>query len=118
MFDVEDVSLSFGDRVMLDHVTFRLGPADRIGLLGPNGAGKTTFLKVLTGQLPPDRGMVKQGKTVRVANLSQTLEEIDGTATVLRAHHRRSVVRRHSPAAVVSSRRRSCWSGSGSPATS
>ncbi|WP_350281322.1 ABC-F family ATP-binding cassette domain-containing protein [Kribbella sp. HUAS MG21] len=83
VFDVEDVSLSFGDRSMLDHVTFRLGPADRIGLLGPNGAGKTTFLKVLTGQLPPDRGVVKQGKTVRVANLSQTLEEIDGTVTVL-----------------------------------
>jgi ATP-binding cassette subfamily F protein uup len=83
VFDAEDVSLSFGHRVMLNHVTFRLGPADRIGLLGPNGAGKTTFLKVLTGQLPPDRGIVKQGKTVRIANLSQTLEEIDGMATVL-----------------------------------
>ncbi|WP_370358936.1 ABC-F family ATP-binding cassette domain-containing protein [Kribbella pratensis] len=83
VFDVEDVGLSFGDRVMLNHVTFRLGPADRIGLLGPNGAGKTTFLKVLTGQLAPDRGVVKQGKTVRVANLSQTLDEVDGAATVL-----------------------------------
>jgi len=83
VFDVEDVSLKFGDRTMLDHVTFRLGPADRIGLLGPNGAGKTTFLKVLTGQLAPDRGIVKQGKTVRIANLSQTLDEIDATATVL-----------------------------------
>ncbi|WUS92053.1 ABC-F family ATP-binding cassette domain-containing protein [Kribbella sp. NBC_00709] len=83
VFDVEDVSLRFGDRVMLDHVTFRLGAADRIGLLGPNGAGKTTFLKVLTGQLAPDRGLVKQGKTVRVANLSQTLDEVDGAATVL-----------------------------------
>ncbi len=83
VFDAEDVSLSFGDRVMLDHVTFRLGPADRIGLLGPNGAGKTTFLRVLTGQLPPDRGIVKRGKTVRVANLSQTLEEVDDAATVL-----------------------------------
>ncbi|MEU4290080.1 ABC-F family ATP-binding cassette domain-containing protein [Kribbella sp. NPDC026596] len=83
VFDVEDMSLSFGDRVMFDHVTFRLGPADRIGLLGPNGAGKTTFLKVMTGQLAPDRGVVKQGKTVRIANLSQTLEEIDGSATVL-----------------------------------
>ncbi len=83
VFDVEDVSLSFGDRRMLDHVTFRLGPADRIGLLGPNGAGKTTFLKVLTGQLAPDHGLVKQGKTVRIANLSQTLEEIDDTVTVL-----------------------------------
>ncbi|MEU4395469.1 ABC-F family ATP-binding cassette domain-containing protein [Kribbella sp. NPDC023855] len=83
VFDAEDVSLRFGDRLMLDHVTFRLGPADRIGLLGPNGAGKTTFLKVLTGLLPPDTGLVKQGKTVRVANLSQTLEDLDGSVTVL-----------------------------------
>ncbi|WP_165554430.1 ABC-F family ATP-binding cassette domain-containing protein [Kribbella capetownensis] len=83
VFDAEDVSLSFGDRLMFDHVTFRLGPADRIGLLGPNGAGKTTFLRLLTGQLAPDHGQVKQGKTVRTANLSQNLEEVDGMATVL-----------------------------------
>jgi ATP-binding cassette subfamily F protein uup len=83
VFDAEDVTLRFGDRVMLDHVTFRLGPSDRIGLLGPNGAGKTTFLKVLTGELVPDAGQVKQGKTVRVANLSQTLEDLDGSVTVL-----------------------------------
>ncbi|TCN35309.1 ATP-binding cassette subfamily F protein uup [Kribbella orskensis] len=83
VFDAEDVSLSFGNRLMLNHVTFRLGPADRIGLLGPNGAGKTTFLKVLTGLLPPDSGKVKQGKTVRIANLSQTLEDLDGSVTVL-----------------------------------
>jgi ATP-binding cassette subfamily F protein uup len=83
VFDAEDVTLRFGDRVMLNHVTFRLGPSDRIGLLGPNGAGKTTFLKVLTGQLAPDTGLVKQGKTVRIANLSQTLEDLDGSVTVL-----------------------------------
>jgi ABC transport system ATP-binding/permease protein len=83
VFDAEDVSLSFGDRLMFDHVTFRLGPADRIGLLGPNGAGKTTFLRLLTGQLAPDHGRVKQGKTVRTANLSQNLEEVDGTVSVL-----------------------------------
>src|SRR5262249_52979099 len=83
VLDAEDVSLNFGERVMLDHVTFRLGPADRIGLLGPDGAGKTTFLHVPTGRLAPDRGRVKQGKTVRIANLSQNLEEIDGTVTVL-----------------------------------
>jgi ATP-binding cassette subfamily F protein uup len=83
VFDVEDASLALGGRVLLDHVTFRLGPADRIGLLGPNGAGKTTFLRVLTGALPPDSGRVKQGKTVRIANLSQSLEDLDGSVTVL-----------------------------------
>jgi ABC transport system ATP-binding/permease protein len=83
VFDAEDVSLALGGRVLLDHVTFRLGPADRIGLLGPNGAGKTTLLRVLTGVLPPDSGRVKQGKTVRIANLTQSLEDLDGSATVL-----------------------------------
>jgi ABC transport system ATP-binding/permease protein len=83
VFDVEDASVALGGRTLLDHVTFRLGPGDRIGLLGPNGAGKTTFLRVLTGRLPVDGGRVKRGKTVRIAELSQTLEDVDTSATVL-----------------------------------
>jgi ATP-binding cassette subfamily F protein uup len=83
VFDAEDVTLAFGIRVLFDHLTFRVGPGDRIGLLGPNGAGKTTLLKLLTGQSPPDRGRVKQGKTVKIAHLSQALEDLDGKITVL-----------------------------------
>src|SRR6266542_1491029 len=81
--DAEDVAVSLGGRTLLDDVTFRLGPGDRIGLLGPNGAGKTTFLRVLTGTLPPDAGRVKQGKTVRFAWLTQALDELDPAVTVL-----------------------------------
>jgi len=83
VFDAEDVTLAFGIRVLFDHLTFRVGPGDRIGLLGPNGAGKTTLLKLLTGQSPPDRGRVKQGKTVKIAHLSQALEDLDEKITVL-----------------------------------
>jgi len=81
--DAEDVTVALGGRRLLDDVTFRLGPGDRIGLLGPNGAGKTTFLRVLTGTLPPDAGRVKQGKTVRFAWLTQALDEPDPAVTVL-----------------------------------
>ncbi len=83
VFDVEDVTLALGGRTLLDRVTFRLGPGDRIGLLGPNGAGKTTFLRVLTRELAPDQGRVKQGKTVRTAWLSQSLEDLEPGITVL-----------------------------------
>jgi ABC transport system ATP-binding/permease protein len=83
VFDVEDASLALGGRTLLDRVTFRLGPGMRIGLLGPNGAGKTTFLRVLTGELKPEQGRVKQGKTVRTAWLSQTLEDLEPGVTVL-----------------------------------
>ena len=83
VFDVEDASVALGGRTLLDDVTFRLGPGMRIGLLGPNGAGKTTFLRVLTGELAPDSGRVKQGKTVRTAWLSQTLENLEPGVTVL-----------------------------------
>ena len=65
VYDVEDVSLSFGDRVLLDHVTWRVGPGDRIGVIGVNGAGKSTLLKLLVGQVRPDSGSVQVGKTVK-----------------------------------------------------
>ena len=83
VFDAEDVSVALGGRSLLDHQTVRIGPGDRIGLLGPNGAGKTTFLRVLTGALRPDSGRVRIGKTVRTAELSQTLEDLDPAVTVL-----------------------------------
>ena len=81
VIDVEDVSLAFGSgderRVLLDRVTWRLGPGDRIGVVGANGTGKTTLLRVMLGQVAPDSGRVKQGKTVRSALLSQDVRELD-----------------------------------------
>jgi len=78
--DVEDVRLSVGSgegrRVLLDGVTWRLGPGDRVGLVGVNGSGKTTLLRLLTGELSPDAGRVKLGATVKVAVLSQSLHEL------------------------------------------
>ena len=83
VIDIEDVDLARGDRVLLDHATWRIGPGDRIGIVGVNGAGKTSLLSLISGALPPDVGRVKRGRTVEMQHLTQALDEIDPEARVL-----------------------------------
>ncbi|MGH3739181.1 MAG: ABC-F family ATP-binding cassette domain-containing protein [Micromonosporaceae bacterium] len=85
VYDAEDVVVDVPGRRILDGVTWRIGPGDRIGLLGPNGAGKTTLLRLLAGASEPDTGTVKTGKTVRSAFLSQELGELPTELRVLEA---------------------------------
>jgi ABC transport system ATP-binding/permease protein len=84
--ELEDVSVSVsvpagaGRRPLLDHVTWQLGPGDRVGIAGVNGSGKTSLLNVLAGTLGPGLhagGTVVRGRTVRLAYLSQELAELD-----------------------------------------
>ncbi len=70
-------------RVLLRDLTWSIGPGQRIGLVGVNGAGKTTLLNLLDKRLEPDRGTVKQGRTLDIGHLSQTVEELDGADRVL-----------------------------------
>ena len=63
--------------MLLDHVTWRLGPGDRYGVVGVNGAGKTSVLRLLAGKLQPTAGRVKRGKTIQVAELTQDVEDLD-----------------------------------------
>ena len=82
VLDLEDVTVTFptpegGQRTILDHVTWRLAPGERVGVVGVNGAGKTTILNLLRGDLEPISGRVKRGKTVQVATLSQDTHELD-----------------------------------------
>jgi len=91
VLDLEDVTYTLPDgRVLLDDVTWRLGPGDRYGVVGVNGAGKTTMLRLLTGQVVPTAGRVRRGKTVRVAELRQDVEDLDEVAdlTVVEAVER------------------------------
>jgi ATP-binding cassette subfamily F protein uup len=81
--DVEDVSVAFGEKTLLDHATWRLGPGDRVALVGVNGAGKTTLINVISGALEPQSGEVQRGSTVRLAQLSQDTVEIPGNLRVL-----------------------------------
>ncbi len=89
VYDVEDAALAVGDppnrRRLLEHVTWRLGPGDRVGVLGVNGAGKTSLLRMLYRDLHPVAGRVKVGKTVRPAYLSQEVAELDPQWRVLEA---------------------------------
>ncbi|HEX6874379.1 MAG TPA: ABC-F family ATP-binding cassette domain-containing protein [Nocardioidaceae bacterium] len=85
VLDIEDASLVRGDKVLLDHATWRLGPGDRVGLVGVNGAGKTSVLRLLAGELEPAAGRVKRGRTVALEQLSQSLDELDPEERVLQS---------------------------------
>ena len=85
VLDVEDATVELGERTILRRVTWRLGPGDRVGVVGVNGSGKTTLLRLLAGDVAPSHGVVKTGQTVRLAVLSQHLEELDGELRVLQA---------------------------------
>ncbi|WP_062528680.1 ABC-F family ATP-binding cassette domain-containing protein [Demequina rhizosphaerae] len=74
------VGVSYGDKEVIRDLDFNLGPGDRIGLLGENGAGKSTLLRLITGEQEPTSGRVKTGMTVRVAQLSQQLAELEDLA--------------------------------------
>jgi ABC transport system ATP-binding/permease protein len=81
--DLEDVDLVRGDSRLLERVTWRLGPGDRVGLVGVNGAGKTSVLQLLAGDLAPTTGRVRQGRTVALAHLTQQVDRMEPGRRVL-----------------------------------
>ena len=83
VFDLTDVSAVIGDRVLIEDLSWSIGPGARIGLIGVNGAGKTTLLRLLTGDRAPDSGRVKTGKTVDIGHLSQAVGELPAGERVL-----------------------------------
>ncbi|MGW4839226.1 ABC-F family ATP-binding cassette domain-containing protein [Streptomyces globisporus] len=91
VFDLEDVTVQAGPKTLLTHLTWQLGPGDRVGLVGVNGAGKTSLLRALAeaartqGDEQPAAGKVVVGKTVRLAYLSQEVSELNPNLRVLEA---------------------------------
>ena len=85
VFDLHKVSVSLGGRMLLRDLSWSIGPGMRIGLIGVNGSGKTTLLRLLTGDMTPNSGSVKRGKTLRIGYLSQGMEELRGTDRVLQS---------------------------------
>jgi ATP-binding cassette ChvD family protein len=78
----EDVHKSFGDRILIDGLSFTLPPAAIVGVIGPNGAGKTTLMRMITGQEQPDEGSVKVGDTVKLAYVDQSRDSLDDSKNV------------------------------------
>ncbi|MFD8870278.1 ABC-F family ATP-binding cassette domain-containing protein [Streptomyces sp. NPDC059590] len=91
VFDLENVTVQAGPKVLLKHLTWQLGPGDRIGLVGVNGAGKTSLLRAMAeaaasdGERQPAAGRVVVGRTVKLAYLSQEVAELDPSWRVLEA---------------------------------
>jgi len=80
--DVDGVSKAFGDRLLVDGLSFRLPPGGIVGVIGPNGAGKTTLFKMITGQEKPDKGSIRLGETVKISYVDQSRDHLDPKKTV------------------------------------
>jgi sulfate-transporting ATPase len=78
----EGVSKGFGDRLLMDNLSFNLPPGGIVGVIGPNGAGKTTLFKMITGQDKPDTGTFSVGPTVKLGYVDQSRETLDPNKTV------------------------------------
>lgn len=78
----KNISKSFGDRLLIDNLSFQLPKGGILGIIGPNGAGKSTFLKMITGQEQPDQGEIRIGDTVNLAYVDQMRDHLADNKTV------------------------------------
>ena len=82
VIDVDGMSKGFGDRLLIDNLSFRLPPAGIVGIIGANGAGKTTLFRMLAGQEAPDAGTITIGDTVQMSYVDQNRDDLDPKKTV------------------------------------
>jgi sulfate-transporting ATPase len=82
VFEFKNVSKSFGDRVLIDNLSFQVPAGAIVGIIGPNGAGKSTLFKLIAGKEKPDSGEVKVGQTVKMAFVDQTRDDLNDDKTV------------------------------------
>jgi ATP-binding cassette ChvD family protein len=77
VIEADNVAKGYGDRLLVDGMSFRLPPGGIVGIIGPNGAGKTTLFRMITGQEKPDSGTIRLGDTVKLAYVDQSREALD-----------------------------------------
>ena len=82
VIEFKNVSKAFGERLLIDKLSFNVPPGAIVGIIGPNGAGKSTLFRMLTGQEKPDSGEVEVGTTVQLACVDQSRDCLDGNKTV------------------------------------
>ena len=82
IMEFRNVTKSFGDRVLIEDLSFVVPPGAIVGIIGPNGAGKSTLFKMITGQEKPDSGEILKGQTVQIAYVDQSRETLEGDHNV------------------------------------
>jgi ATP-binding cassette ChvD family protein len=82
VIEFKNVSKSFGDRLLIDDLSFKVPPGAIVGIIGPNGAGKSTLFRMITGQEKPDSGEIVIGPTVKLAFVDQSRDALDGSKNV------------------------------------
>lgn len=85
VYETHDATLNLGGRDLIDHLTWNVGPGDRIGIVGINGSGKTSLLRMLMGEIKPTAGRIITGVTVQIGYLSQHLDELNPKWRLLEA---------------------------------
>ncbi|MBH0236321.1 energy-dependent translational throttle protein EttA [Methylobrevis albus] len=82
VIEVKNLSKGYGDRLLIDNLSFSLPPGGIVGIIGPNGAGKTTLFRMITGQEQPDAGSIRVGETVSLGYVDQSRDSLGGNKTV------------------------------------
>ncbi len=82
VIDFEGLSKGYGDKLLIDDLSFKLPPGGIVGVIGPNGAGKTTLFRMITGEEKPDAGKITIGETVQLGYVNQSRDALNNDATV------------------------------------
>ncbi len=82
VIEFENVSKGYGDRLLIDRLSFKVPPGAIVGIIGPNGAGKSTLFRMITGKEKPDSGKISIGKTVKLAHVDQSREALSADKSV------------------------------------
>ena len=82
VIEFKNVSKAYGDRLLIDNLSFKVPPGAIVGIIGPNGAGKSTLFRMITGKEQPDSGKIEIGTTVKIAHVDQSREALEGGKTV------------------------------------
>jgi sulfate-transporting ATPase len=83
--EFNNVSKAFGDRLLIDNLSFKIPPGAIVGIIGPNGAGKSTLFRMIIGREQPDTGKINLGETVKIAYVDQSRDILDSNKTVFEA---------------------------------
>jgi ATP-binding cassette ChvD family protein len=82
VIEAQNVAKGYGDRILLEDLSFALPPAGIVGIIGPNGAGKTTLFRMITAQESPDKGTIRIGETVKLAYMDQSRDTLNPDKTI------------------------------------